>query len=223
MQDVSYNLLADVILWLLPGQLQATGAEGQGLEPVRGLGQLGPLIDGEAGAGLVGAGAVLCNALIDGLVLSGDTSDGKCPTGGDRERLISLQDRMEGQEWWVWGRLSIVHQRRVDMEPVFPDHRWGADPEDPLRGSCCGLDVKTLFKLSQLYLVALTVESVCHVSKLLRVSVGELDVAAGRQQFAALQPDEVGLRDAGRRAAEHSTAPCCSGDRLRPLDKLWRG
>lgn len=94
-QDVSYNLLADVILWLLPGQLQATGAEGQGLEPVRGLGQLRPLTDGEAGAGLVGAGTVLCDALIDGLVLSGDTSDGKCPAGGDREQRISPQDRTD--------------------------------------------------------------------------------------------------------------------------------
>lgn len=92
MQDVSYDLLADVILWLLPGQLQATGAEGQGLEPVGGLGQLGPLTDGEAGAGLVGAGTVLCDALIDGLVLWGDTSDDECPAGGDREQPVSLQD-----------------------------------------------------------------------------------------------------------------------------------
>lgn len=61
------------------------------------------------------------------------------------------------------------------------------------------------------------------MSQLLRVSVGEFDVAAGCQQFAVLQPDEVRLRDAGRRAAEDSAAPCWSGDRLRPLDKLRRG
>lgn len=68
-QDVSDNLLADVLRWLLPGQLQAAGAEGRGLQAGRGLGQLGPLANGEAGAGLVGAGAVFRDALIDGLVL----------------------------------------------------------------------------------------------------------------------------------------------------------
>lgn len=57
---------------------------------------------------------------------------------------------------------------------------------------------------------------------LLRVSVGELHVAAGCQQFAVLQPDEVRFRDASRRAAEDSTAPCWSGDGLRPLNKLRR-
>lgn len=61
------------------------------------------------------------------------------------------------------------------------------------------------------------------MSKLLRVSVGQFDVAAGCQQFAVLQPDEVRLRDAGRRAAEDGAAPCWSGDGLRPLDKLRRG
>lgn len=60
------------------------------------------------------------------------------------------------------------------------------------------------------------------MKKLLRVSVGEFDVAAGRQQFAVLQPDEVRFRDTGRCAAEDSAASCRSGDRLRPLQKLWR-
>lgn len=71
---------------------------------------------------------------------------------------------------------------------------------------------------------AVVVATVCpDEERLLRVPVGEFDVAAGRQQFAVLQPDEVRLRDAGRRAAEDRAAPCWSGDRLRPLDKLWRG
>lgn len=87
-QDVSYNLLADALRRLLPGQLQAAGAEGRGLEPGGGLRQLRPLADGEAGAGLVGASAVLCDALIDGLVLRGDTGDGESPAGGDRELLF---------------------------------------------------------------------------------------------------------------------------------------
>ena len=87
-QDVSYDLLADRLCGLFPGQLQAAGAQGQSLEAGGGLGQLGPLADGEAGAGLVGAGAVLCDALIDGLVLGGDTGDGQSPAGGDRERIV---------------------------------------------------------------------------------------------------------------------------------------
>lgn len=57
---------------------------------------------------------------------------------------------------------------------------------------------------------------------LLRVAVGEFDVAARRQQFAILQPYEVRLRDAGGHAAEDSVAPCWSGDGLRPLHELWR-
>ncbi len=87
MQDVSYDLLADVLCRLFPGQLQAAGAEGHGLEASGRLRQLRSMADSEAGAGLVGAGTVLCNALIDGLVLWGDTSDGESPAGGDREQL----------------------------------------------------------------------------------------------------------------------------------------
>lgn len=90
MQDISYNLLADMRCRLFPGQLQSAGAEGRGPEAGGGLGQLGPLADGEAGTGLVGAGTVLCDALIDGLVLGGDTGDGKSPAGGDREQIFSL-------------------------------------------------------------------------------------------------------------------------------------
>lgn len=86
-QDISYNLLADVLCRLTPGQLQAAGAQGGGPEAGGGLRQLRPLADGEAGAGLVGASTVLCNALIDGLVLGGDTCDGESPAGGDRRSL----------------------------------------------------------------------------------------------------------------------------------------
>lgn len=90
MQDVSYNLLAGVFCWLFPGQLQAAGAEGHGPEADGGFGQLGPQADGEAGAGLVGASAVLCDALIDGLVLGGDTGYGESAAGGDREPIFIM-------------------------------------------------------------------------------------------------------------------------------------
>lgn len=58
--------------------------------------------------------------------------------------------------------------------------------------------------------------------KLSRVPVGELDVSTRNEQFAVLQPDEMRLRNAGGCAAEDRAAPCWSGDRLRPLNKLWR-
>lgn len=92
MQDVSYNLLADMFCRLVPDQLQAAGAQGRGPEAGRGLRQLGPLADGEAGTGLVGACTVLCNALINGLILWGDTGDGESPAEGDREQLFSVDE-----------------------------------------------------------------------------------------------------------------------------------
>lgn len=68
MKDVSDDLLAGLRFWSVPGELQAGGAQGRRSEPGGGLGKLGPLDDGEPGAGLVGTGAVLGDALVDGLV-----------------------------------------------------------------------------------------------------------------------------------------------------------
>lgn len=85
MQHVTDDVLADVVFWLVPDELQAAGAEGRGLQTARRLGQLSALAEGQAGAGLVGAGAVFSDALVDGLVHRGDTCDGQCPAGGDRE------------------------------------------------------------------------------------------------------------------------------------------
>lgn len=89
MKDVSYDLLADELRRLVPGQLEAAGAESCGPEAGGGLRQLGPLAEGQTSAGLVGAGAVLCDTLIDGLVLRGDTSDGKCSADGEL-KLIKI-------------------------------------------------------------------------------------------------------------------------------------
>lgn len=82
-QHIADDLLADVLRRLVPGQLEAAGAEGCGPEASGGLGQLRPLADGETSTGLVGAGAIFSDALIDGLVLGGDASDGERPAGGD--------------------------------------------------------------------------------------------------------------------------------------------
>lgn len=86
MQDISDDLLAHMLRWLVPGELQTAGTKRHHLKPGGGLGQLGPLADGEAGTGLVGASTVFSNALIDGLVLWGDTRDGERPAAGGGER-----------------------------------------------------------------------------------------------------------------------------------------
>lgn len=54
------------------------------------------------------------------------------------------------------------------------------------------------------------------------VIVGEFDVVTRRQDFAVLQPDEVRFRNSLGHTRKHCTAPCWSGDRLRPLQKLRR-
>lgn len=158
MQDVSDDVAAGVSGRLVPGQLEAAGAEGGDLQACGRLWKVRPRAEGEAGAGLVGAGAVLCDALVDGLVLWADVGDGQSPAGG---------------------------------------------------GTLSGGWMKSSPSSSSLL-------------RLLRVSVCELHVPARRQQLPVLQPDEVGLRDAGRRAAEDGAAPCWPGGRLRPLQELWR-
>lgn len=200
MQNVSDDLLVGVGR-LFPGQLQAAGAEGRGLEAGGGLGQLGSLADGEAGAGLVGAGTVLSDALIYGLVLGGDPGDGQSPAA-DRVRLL--------------------HSSIILRQHYF---------------TCISICCILIFPLHHMYLITLVTDymhqshsstfnslifSLIRSKSVLRVPVGQLDVAARRQQFSVLQPDEMRLRGAGRRAAEDGAAPCWSGDRLRPLDELWR-
>lgn len=164
MQDVSNNLLAGVCCRLVPGKLEAAGAEGRKLEPCRGLWKIRPLTEGEASAGLVGASTVLCDALVDGLVLRGDVGDGKRPAGGDRE------------------------QRTVEQTAAL-----GFPPP-----------------------IIITI-------RFSRISICELHISTGCQQFSILQPDEVRFWDPGCCAAEDGAATCWPGHRLWPLDKLWRG
>lgn len=112
-------------------------------------------------------------------------------------------------------KLSWRTSLKVKVDPVFQElFLW--------RQKTCRADLSAAVQNVQTS--SKVVATVCpDEERLLRVPVGEFDVAAGRQQFAVLQPDEVRLRDAGCRAAEDRAAPCWSGDRLRPLDKLWRG
>lgn len=153
--------MADRLLQLVPGHPQAARAQGNGFQACGGLGQLGLLTDGESGASLIGTGAVLSNALVDGLVIRGNAGDGQSPGGREREEFK-----------FCW---TLKWTCRLDWIPLVS-----------------------------------------------RVCVGQLDVAARRQKLAIFQPDQVWLWDTGSAAAEDGTAPCWSGDGLRPLDKLWR-
>lgn len=108
MQDVSNNLLAGVCCRLVPGKLEAAGAEGRKLEPCRGLWKIRPLTDGEARAGLVGTSTVLCNALVDGLILRGDVGDSKRPAGGDREQRTVEQTAALGYSPLIILTISYV-------------------------------------------------------------------------------------------------------------------
>lgn len=57
----------------------------------------------------------------------------------------------------------------------------------------------------------------------LRISICEFHISVGCKQFSILQPDKVRIWDRGSCAAEDGAAPCWPGDRLWPLNKLWRG
>lgn len=109
-QHVANDLLADVLCRLVPGQLDAAGAEAFGLEAGGGLGQFWSLDDGETSAGLVGASTVFCDALIDGLVLGGNASDGESPV--DRE---GGRGDGGGQGW----RHEIQVQLKPDVQPFL--------------------------------------------------------------------------------------------------------
>lgn len=68
-QDISDDVVSDIGGWLSPCDLQGVGGQRAGCEALRGAGQVFRLGHGQTGAGLVGACAVLCDALVDGLIL----------------------------------------------------------------------------------------------------------------------------------------------------------
>ena len=86
MQHVADDVLC-VLLRLLPGHLDGAGRQRLGPHLCGGPGEpVGPQ-HGEAGAGLRGAGAVLGDALVDGVVLLADAVDGQRAAGErDTER-----------------------------------------------------------------------------------------------------------------------------------------
>ncbi len=68
-QDISNDAVSDVGGWLSPCDLQGVSGQYTGCEALRGARHVFSLGHGQAGAGLVGAGTVLGDALVDGLIL----------------------------------------------------------------------------------------------------------------------------------------------------------
>lgn len=72
-QHVADDALSDVGGRLVPADLQGVRGHGFGREASWGIGQILTLRHGQAGAGLVGTGTVLGNALVDSLVFRANT------------------------------------------------------------------------------------------------------------------------------------------------------
>lgn len=68
-QDVSDDVLSDLGGRLCPGDVDGVGGHGAGRQALRSSGEVLGLSHRQPSAGLVGTGAVLRNALVDGLVL----------------------------------------------------------------------------------------------------------------------------------------------------------
>lgn len=87
-QHVADDVLC-VQLGLRPGHLDGGGGQGLGLQVGGHARQPVGLEHREASAGLRGAGAVLRNTLVDGLVVLADVIDGQCAVGeeGENETL----------------------------------------------------------------------------------------------------------------------------------------
>lgn len=81
MEHVTDDVLS-VLAGLLPGHLDGGGGQRLGVHPGRHARQAVGPEDREAGAGLHGAGTVLHNALVDGLVVLADAVYGQGAGGG---------------------------------------------------------------------------------------------------------------------------------------------
>lgn len=88
-----------VLVGLLPGHPHRGGRQGFGLD-VGGLARqaVGPE-HGEASAGLRGAGAVLRDALVDGLVILADAVYGECAAGRPGEKGGRGRGRGKRRRW----------------------------------------------------------------------------------------------------------------------------
>lgn len=94
-QDVSDDVLGDLGGRLSPGDVDGVSGHGAGRQALRSSGEILGLSHGQSGAGLVGAGAVLRDALIDGFVLRGDPSQSQSAAEDKHRNSISLQSSSE--------------------------------------------------------------------------------------------------------------------------------
>lgn len=83
MEHVTDDVLS-VLAGLLPGHLDGGGGQRLGMHAGRHAGQAVGPEDREAGAGVLVAGCVLSNALVDGLVVLADAIYGQRAGGGGR-------------------------------------------------------------------------------------------------------------------------------------------
>lgn len=77
MEHIADDAVGDLYGRLDPGKLQGAGGEGGGREALGGVGQILGQGQGQTGASLVGAGHVLSDTLVDGLILRGDARHGQ--------------------------------------------------------------------------------------------------------------------------------------------------
>lgn len=97
MEHVTDDLLG-VLIRLLPGHLDGGGRERLGLNASGHAGQAVGPEDRETGAGLRGAGAVLRNTLVDGLVVLADAVYGQRAGGGqERWSKVESQENINGK------------------------------------------------------------------------------------------------------------------------------
>lgn len=89
MQNVSDDVLRDLGRRFSPGHVDGVGGQSAGRQTLWSSREIFGLSHSQPGAGLVGAGAVLRDALVDGLVLRGDPSQSQSAVENNQRSGIS--------------------------------------------------------------------------------------------------------------------------------------
>lgn len=90
-QDVANDTFSDIGGRLSPCDLQGVGGQSTGCEALGGSGQIFSLGHSQTGTSLVGAGTVLSNALVDGLILRADTGQSQSTVKTTQRWISSTQ------------------------------------------------------------------------------------------------------------------------------------
>lgn len=86
-EHVADDAIGDLYGWLGPGKLQGGVGEGGGAQALRRVRQVFSQWHGQAGTGLVGTGAVLSDALVDGFIFWGDAGYSERAREGIRNKM----------------------------------------------------------------------------------------------------------------------------------------